>query len=78
MDSNPKFIMGWKKATATRTEKGKRSLAGSSRWPPQLPKKPQMGSSSTPSLELLFRNQLQKESYELFQGFKYVCGRQVD
>ena len=70
--------MGRKKSIATKADKGKHSLASSSSWPPQPPKKPRTSFSSTLASELLFHNQLQEDRYECFQGSKYVCGRKVD
>ena len=40
-------------------------------------KRPRMTFSSSPSQDPQLRNDLQKTSYDLFQGFRYVNGRKV-
>ena len=57
-----------------------RRTQGGSQQPPQPPSQPQTGgSSSAPGIPIIFRDNLQAQRYELFQGsVVYVCGRNVN
>ena len=65
--------LGKRKTTARRNQ-------GGSQQPPQPPRQPQTGgSSSATGIPTIFRDNLQAQRYDLFQGFVvYVCGINVN
>ena len=73
METSQTVRLGKRKTTAKRSSSG-------SRQPPQPPRQPTTGgSSSAPAIPSIFRDNLQAERYELFQGSViYVCGRNVN
>ena len=73
METSQTVRLGKRKTTAKRSSSG-------SRQPPQPPPQPATGgSSSTSEIPNIFRDNLQAQRYELFQGSViYVCGRNVN
>ena len=69
-------MKGQGKGQSSRSSPSKRFREGSSSVPPQ-PKRPRSAASTVASQNPLFRNSLQKKRYELIQGTKYSCGRQI-
>ena len=69
------------KTTTTHIEKGK-WIASSGSQPLQTSKRPRSAPSGAPSVPQQqapqLRNDLQRFRYDLFQGSKYNCGRQVE
>ena len=72
MKASRNVNLGKRKTTVGRTH-------GVSRQPPLPPNRPQIGSSSSASgIPVIFRDNLQAQRYELFQGsIVYVCGRNI-
>ena len=64
-------------AGSTAKAQGKRAMLSDTR-PPPPPKRPQFVSSSVSQQASQFRNDLQRSRYDLLQGTKYSCGKQVD
>ena len=73
MEASQNMRLGKRKITA-------RKATGGSQQPPQPPSQSQTGGSSSDSgIPIIFRDNLQAERYELFQGSViYVCGRNVN
>ena len=73
MEVSQNVRLGKRKTTARRT-------IGGSQHPPQPPRQPATGGSSSASaIPNIFRDNLQAQRYELFQGSViYVCGRNVN
>ena len=73
MEASQNVRLGKRKTTA------RRAIGGSQR-PPQAPRQPAIGgSSSTSEIPNIFHDNLQVQRYELFQGSViYVCGRNVN
>ena len=69
-------MKGQSKGQSSRSSPSKRQREASSSVPPQ-PKRPRSTTSNVATHTPLFRNFLQKKRYEMFQGTKYSCGRQI-
>ena len=69
-------MKGQSKGQSSRSSPSKRQREASSSVYPQ-PKRPQSTTSNVATHTPLFRNSLQKKRYEMLQGTKYSCGRQI-
>ena len=70
------IMKGQSKGQSSRSSPSKRQCEASSSVPPQ-PKRPQSTTPNVASHTPLFRNSLQKKRYEILQGTKYSCRRQI-
>ena len=69
-------MKGQSKGQSSRSSPSKRQREASPSVPPQ-PKRPRSTASNVATHTPLFRNSLQKKRYEMLQGTKYSCGRQI-